>query len=198
VWVYFWYNPSRTAANRMAFLWCRRTSTAKWMSWFRYFYLSWRASLPSGWLSKLCVLLRLCSIGQDASSRVEWIVKGWEKLSWAIQNIPRCGFSTGLVFLTIDPRNNVPVVSFTYFYAIVNDLLLVVFSKPLIQGGSNMTGTNCDLFTHKSSRSYLNHLVLSLKSQTFDFALSIGIFTHDDRTEQWYCVLITIGYGRIE
>jgi hypothetical protein len=29
-----------------------------------------------------------------------------------------------------------------------------------MQGGSNMTGTNCDLFTHKSSRSYLNHLVL--------------------------------------
>jgi hypothetical protein len=36
-----------------------------------------------------------------------------------------------------------------------------------IQGGSNMTGTNCDLFTHKSSPSYLNHLVfgtLSAKS----------------------------------
>jgi hypothetical protein len=31
----------------------------------------------------------------------------------------------------------------------------------LVQGGSNMTGTNCDLFTHKSSRSYLNHLVFS-------------------------------------
>ena len=29
----------------------------------------------------------------------------------------------------------------------------------LIQCGSNMTGTNCDLFTNKSSRSYLNHLV---------------------------------------
>jgi hypothetical protein len=29
----------------------------------------------------------------------------------------------------------------------------------LLQGGSNMTGKNCDLFTHKSSRSYLNHLV---------------------------------------
>ena len=28
-----------------------------------------------------------------------------------------------------------------------------------IQDGSNMTGTNCDLFTHKQSRSYLNHLV---------------------------------------
>ena len=30
-----------------------------------------------------------------------------------------------------------------------------------IQGGSNMTGTNCDLFTHNQSRSYLNHLVFS-------------------------------------
>jgi hypothetical protein len=28
-----------------------------------------------------------------------------------------------------------------------------------IKGGSNMTGTNCDLFTHNQSRSYLNHLV---------------------------------------
>jgi hypothetical protein len=28
-----------------------------------------------------------------------------------------------------------------------------------IQGGSDMTGTNCDLFTHNQSRSYLNHLV---------------------------------------
>ena len=29
----------------------------------------------------------------------------------------------------------------------------------LIQGGSNMTGTNCNLFTHNQSWSYLNHLV---------------------------------------
>jgi hypothetical protein len=28
-----------------------------------------------------------------------------------------------------------------------------------IQGGSNMTGTNCDLFIHNQSRSYSNHLV---------------------------------------
>jgi hypothetical protein len=28
-----------------------------------------------------------------------------------------------------------------------------------VQGGLNMTGTNCDLFTHNQSRSYLNHLV---------------------------------------
>jgi hypothetical protein len=31
-----------------------------------------------------------------------------------------------------------------------------------IQGGSNMSGTNCDLFTHSQSRSYLNHLVYSV------------------------------------
>jgi hypothetical protein len=30
-----------------------------------------------------------------------------------------------------------------------------------------MTGTNCDLFTHKSSRSYLNHLVLLQLSWCF-------------------------------
>ena len=28
-----------------------------------------------------------------------------------------------------------------------------------VQGGSNITGTNSDLFTHNQSRSYLNHLV---------------------------------------
>jgi hypothetical protein len=32
-----------------------------------------------------------------------------------------------------------------------------------VQGGSNMTGTNCDLFTHNQSRSYLNHLVVLLR-----------------------------------
>jgi hypothetical protein len=37
--------------------------------------------------------------------------------------------------------------------------------KAIIQGGSNMTGTNCDLFTHKSSRSYLNHLVYETNTQ---------------------------------
>jgi hypothetical protein len=31
----------------------------------------------------------------------------------------------------------------------------------VLQGGSDMTGTNCDLFTHNQSRSYLNHLVHS-------------------------------------
>ena len=32
-----------------------------------------------------------------------------------------------------------------------------------IQGGSNMTGTNCDLFTYNQSRSYLNHLVITIR-----------------------------------
>jgi hypothetical protein len=36
---------------------------------------------------------------------------------------------------------------------------LFVLLKGLLQGGSNMTGTNCDLFTHKQSLSFLNHLV---------------------------------------
>jgi hypothetical protein len=36
-----------------------------------------------------------------------------------------------------------------------------------IQGGSNMTGTNCHLFTHKSSRSYLNHLVYRLSPNLY-------------------------------
>jgi hypothetical protein len=39
-----------------------------------------------------------------------------------------------------------------------------------IQGGSNMTGTNCDLFTYNQSRSYLNHLVWpNLCEHTFKF-----------------------------
>jgi hypothetical protein len=34
-----------------------------------------------------------------------------------------------------------------------------------VQGGSNMTGRNCDLFTHNQSRSYLNHLVRKPNTQ---------------------------------
>jgi hypothetical protein len=28
-----------------------------------------------------------------------------------------------------------------------------------------MTGKNCDLFTHKSSRSYLNHLLFTIRTE---------------------------------
>jgi hypothetical protein len=34
-----------------------------------------------------------------------------------------------------------------------------------IQCGSNITGTNCDLFTHNQSRSYLNHLVITCSTE---------------------------------
>jgi hypothetical protein len=39
----------------------------------------------------------------------------------------------------------------------------------LVQGGSNMTGTNCDLFTRNQSRSYLNHLVYFAQQATYHF-----------------------------
>jgi hypothetical protein len=39
----------------------------------------------------------------------------------------------------------------------------------VIQGGSNMTETNCDLFTHNQSRSYLNHLVFCNCPQIINF-----------------------------
>jgi hypothetical protein len=41
----------------------------------------------------------------------------------------------------------------------------------LLQGGSNMTGTNYDLFTHKQSRSYLNHLVPGYRDLKFKSGL---------------------------
>jgi hypothetical protein len=49
-----------------------------------------------------------------------------------------------------------------YTFHLPSSILQSVFLYQVqleIQGGSNMTGTNCDLFTHKYSRSYLNHLV---------------------------------------
>jgi hypothetical protein len=46
------------------------------------------------------------------------------------------------------------------FNKILSALVIVTMvDLPFMQGGSNMTGTNCDLFTHNQSRSYLNHLV---------------------------------------
>jgi hypothetical protein len=51
------------------------------------------------------------------------------------------------------------------FY-IVNKILLL---NSVLQGGSNITGTNCDLFTHNRSRSYLNHLVFAVGYISFSF-----------------------------
>jgi hypothetical protein len=47
-----------------------------------------------------------------------------------------------------------------------------------LQGGSNRTGTNCDLFTHKSSRSYLNHLVSSAR-RCASYIVNCLLLAHD-------------------
>jgi hypothetical protein len=44
-------------------------------------------------------------------------------------------------------------------FCVVVLVMCVYLTVYIVQGGSNMTGTNCDLFTHNQSRSYLNHLV---------------------------------------
>jgi hypothetical protein len=38
-----------------------------------------------------------------------------------------------------------------------------------------MTGTNCDLFTHKQSRSYLNHLVHSMTQNLVKVTTECGV-----------------------
>jgi hypothetical protein len=56
-----------------------------------------------------------------------------------------------------------------------------IWQQHCVRGGSNMTGTNCDLFTHNKSRSYLNHLVLGrslgafakLRRATINFVMSV-------------------------
>jgi hypothetical protein len=58
-----------------------------------------------------------------------------------------------------------------------------------IQGGSNMTGTNCDLFTHKSSRSYLNHLVqcYDLHVRQFYHCVTFGVLC--------ICILVAVTHN---
>jgi hypothetical protein len=65
--------------------------------------------------------------------------------------------------------------------------------KGHIQGGSNMTGKNCDLFTHNQSRSYLNHLVLSVFIQhtTNTQAGSLRCYRHNKHTRN---LVVTINY----
>jgi hypothetical protein len=61
-----------------------------------------------------------------------------------------------------------------------------------------MTGTNCDLFTHKSSRSYLNHLVhyktvTELRKTLLDFvspvifewkkSITVPVYRQGDKTD---------------
>jgi hypothetical protein len=55
-----------------------------------------------------------------------------------------------------------------------------------------MTGTNCDLFTHKSSRSYLNHLVYGYKIWSLTFRKECRLMVFENR------VLRTFGLKRYE
>jgi hypothetical protein len=54
----------------------------------------------------------------------------------------------------------------------------------MVQGGSNMTGTNCDLFTHKSSQSYFNHLVRAVSY----YYRSVYLQRVDVTSEQLCCM----------
>jgi hypothetical protein len=51
-----------------------------------------------------------------------------------------------------------------------------------------MTGTNCDLFTHKSSRSYLNHLVYESLSLLKAFK-GRNTKRHEELTSQDYFIM---------
>jgi hypothetical protein len=42
-----------------------------------------------------------------------------------------------------------------------------------------VTGTNCDLFTHNQSRSYLNHLVFMCIYEEFQFFIFISYVFHN-------------------
>jgi hypothetical protein len=67
----------------------------------------------------------------------------------------------------------------------------VLYCADNVQGGSNMTGTNCDLFTHKYSRSYLNHLVFSCLLQVgFKTNVKVGfemnLYSYGDHKTEPY------------
>jgi len=54
-----------------------------------------------------------------------------------------------------------------------------------VQGGSNMTGTDVTRFTHKQSRSYLNHLV--------GFAASVSMHETKSRNAESISMELYIG-----
>ena len=73
--------------------------------------------------------------------------------------------------------------SLTTFSSTENEINLELLH--IIQGGSNTTGTNCDSFTHKSSRSYLNHLVF-LKSMQFSSLILFAYITNSmEQSPYW-------------
>ena len=111
----------------------------------------------------MLVLLARKTGGVWESSKKRWVRKYWSKyyclkslqLTLAVAS---AGKSDRSLFLA---TNSCISVKNTLGWSAV-----VLFACE-IQGGSNMTGTNCDLFTHNQSRSYLNHLVIQLFSRVY-------------------------------
>jgi hypothetical protein len=95
--------------------------------------------------------------------------KGRNQLPWiTISDLYlTTSFSTSTTTTTTTATTTIKINLTHLNYIIQKFLCTVVLQWPrvipfkIIQGGSNMTGTNCDLFTHNQSWSYLNHLVYS-------------------------------------
>jgi hypothetical protein len=99
----------------------------------------------------------------------------------AMDNVPLLEYSivyffTGIFAFQISPSR---FCSCIHFYPYV--------AQAKLQGVSNMTGTNCDLFTHNQSRSYLNHLVYTGESDKIKILLfgSKLFFFSDTFIQTW-------------
>ena len=75
-----------------------------------------------------------------------------------VSNVCYCTWISSCVYVCVllncngEVSHHLSATEASFFNRIINEGID-------IQGGSNMTGTDCLQFTHKKSRSYLNHLV---------------------------------------
>jgi uncharacterized membrane protein YdbT with pleckstrin-like domain len=63
-----------------------------------------------------------------------------------------------------------------------------------------MTGTNCDLFTHKSSRSYLNHLVIIILGTIYLISGLFYYYYYYSYYYYYYCcyvIVVVVGFGSL-
>jgi hypothetical protein len=71
----------------------------------------------------------------------------------------------------------------TNYLSGVYNVSAILYRQCKVQGGSNITGTNCDLFTHKLSRSYLNHLVYVVIIIIIRYIFMQSIYTYIPKTK---------------
>jgi len=64
-------------------------------------------------------------------------------------------------------------------------LCYVMLCYVILQGGSNMTGTDVARFTHKQSRSFLNHLVYYILSLHYVMEYTICNMVADQQTKNF-------------